>query len=59
MIAGLSARPVNIVIMGLLGMVVGTTVLVAVEMASPTGGLFGAEPGPFLGALTEMIRDPR
>jgi hypothetical protein len=54
LLAGISARPVNIVIMGVLGVVVGLTMFVAVALADPVGGLFGAEPGAFLGALTEM-----
>ncbi|MGI5131297.1 hypothetical protein ACQEVB_31145 [Pseudonocardia sp. CA-107938] len=54
LLAGISARPGNIVIMGLLGLVVGLTLFVAVELAYPVGGLFGAEPGAYLGALTEM-----
>jgi hypothetical protein len=54
LLSGISARPVNVVIMGLLGLVVGVTMFVAVALADPIGGLFGAEPGAFLGALTEM-----
>jgi hypothetical protein len=54
LLAGISARPVNVVIMGVLGLVVGVTMFVAVALAAPVGGLFGAEPGAFLGALTEM-----
>ena len=54
LLAGISARPANIVIMGVLGLVVGVTMFVAVALAAPVGGLFGAEPGAFLGALTEM-----
>jgi hypothetical protein len=54
LLAGISARGINIAIMGVLGFVVGVTMFVAVALASPVGGLFGAEPGAFLGALSEM-----
>ena len=58
LLAGISARPVNIVIMAALGLVLGTTIFICIQLASPIAGLFGAEPSAFLGALAEMTRSP-
>ena len=59
LLVGLSARPANIVVMGVLTLVVGATAALSIQLAHPLEGPFGVEPGAFLDALAEMGRAPR
>lgn len=54
LLAGLSARPANVAVMGLLTFTVSGTLYLAVQLTHPLSGLFAIDPDVFLEALAEM-----
>lgn len=54
LVAGLSAKPVNMAVMALMALTVGAAVFLSLQMANPLAGPFGAGPGAFEAALEQM-----
>ncbi|WP_245645206.1 DUF4239 domain-containing protein [Pseudonocardia acaciae] len=54
LLAGISARPVNVAVMALLTASLGAVVLIALQLSRPLDGPFGVEPDPFRAALSHM-----
>jgi hypothetical protein len=58
LVAGLSAKPLNIVVFGLMALTLGAAVFFSLEMANPLAGPFGVGPGAFESALEQMQPAP-
>ncbi|MEJ3652896.1 hypothetical protein WEH80_07925 [Actinomycetes bacterium KLBMP 9759] len=53
-VVGMSGRPVNLVVVGVLAFTVGATIYIALQLRTPLDGAFGVEPDAFLDAVAEM-----
>lgn len=56
LLAGLSLRPANVGIMTLLGIALGATLFLTMQLTNPLAGLFAAEPDVFLNVLDRLPR---
>lgn len=58
LLVGVSARPANVAVMGLLSLVLGTVVFIALQLDTPLSGPFGTGPDAFESAQVELRRTP-
>lgn len=56
LLVGVSARPANVAVMALVSVVLGTVVLLAMQLQTPLSGPFGTGPWAFQDALAELRR---
>jgi hypothetical protein len=58
LLVGVSARPANVAVMGLLSLVLGTIVFISLQLDTPLSGPFGTGPDAFESAQLELRRTP-
>ncbi|MFC4946176.1 hypothetical protein [Pseudonocardia sp. GCM10023141] len=54
LLVGISARPTNLAVLGMLAFMVGTTIFLSIQLTHPLDGLFGVGPDAFGEALDQM-----
>lgn len=54
LIVGMSARPANLVVLGILTVMIGATVFLSIQLTHPLDGMFGVGPDAFNEALDQM-----